>query len=966
MEDLRSIKTGLIRFLSGALVLLGVLGACATDSKQRGPGVYPELGRPEDPIPFMENVRTGVLPGGLRYFILENPRPQNRAYLTLAVDAGSVLEEEDERGLAHFVEHMAFNGTARFPKSELVDYLRSLGMRFGPEVNAYTSYDSTVYGIEVPVELDSAAGDGAPVKRIPARALEVLDDWTRAITFDPGDVDGERLVIMEEYRSRLGALNRVQRQILSFLFDGSPYAERIPIGLPEIIETAPAERLEAFYRRWYRPDNMALIIVGDFDAAVLEAELPRRFPEMPVSGPLNRPRYDLSAPKRGTEAMVVTDPELSFTQVGLYYKRSPRPLPATLEGYREELMDSLIQEILGIRFEEASQRPDSPFIGAGAWNIRYGASSRYYTLMAESKLGGAEASLAALLREKESVGRFGFTPGEIDTAKASLLSELAQTAAEKDRLQSDRFVSRLTGYFLEGAPLPDIDWAYNAALKFLPDISGEDLAEQVKDYFAGGDLRVFIAAPDSERASLPDSRRIKTLVRQSLRLKLDPPAEEMDSGDLVSRIPKKGSILFESVDDETGARIWRLENGAALILKETPNRNNEVVLYAMARGGTSSAGAEERVSVSLAAEIAGASGLGPWSRTQLIRLLAGKQVNLSFWAGNYLRGFQGSAASGDLETLFKMLYLSFTDPRVDRGILDSLLDSYRTNLAQRGEDPNAVFSDLVGRMVSGGHPHFEPLTVEDMDRVDADQVMSFLNRSLNPGDYTFILTGNLDPAQTRSMAETWLASIPPREPWNAWTDLDIRRPGKTEERVYKGKEEQSMVYMGWYAPLAFSEEQSVRAGLLEEYLNILLVRDIREKLGGVYSISAGLSLSPAPKGELMMQIFFACDPRRSGELSAEVEALLERILREPLDEDTFAKSVEALKKEWEASVQSNLYIAQSYANSTVLMDTPLSRLDKRPGLYDQASPAELQALCRLLLPRGPAKAVLYPEGWTGP
>jgi zinc protease len=908
----------------------------------------------------MKKVRSGVLPGGLRYFILENSRPENRAYLTLAVNAGSVLEEDNEQGLAHFVEHMAFNGTARFPESELVDYLRSLGMRFGPEVNAYTTFDRTVFGIEVPVETDSAAEN--PVKRVPPRALAVLDDWTRAISFDPKDVDEERLVIMEEYRSRLGAANRIQQQMLPILFEGSPYAVRSPIGLPEIIENAPAARLEAFYRRWYRPDNMALIIVGDFDGAILEAELPGHFPGGPAQGPLNRPHYDLSPPKKGNvQAAVLTDPELSFTQISLYYKRSPQPIRPTLEGYREDLIDALIGQMLDIRFSEASQRPETPYVSAGAWNSRQGASSRYYVLAAEPKTGEAEASLRELLREKESLRRFGFTQGEIDTARASLLSSLGQMAAEKDQQQSERYVSGLTEYFLEGMPLPDIEWEYEAARKLLPDIGREDIARQLRDYFKTGDLRIFVIAPETEK--LPGEGQIRELVRQSLRLKLEAPVETAVEGALAPRRPEGGRVLSESLDGETAARIWKLENGAALILKETRNRNNEVTLYAMARGGQTSAGEDEYISASLAAEIAEASGLGPWSRPQLVRILADKQVNLSFWMGNYNRGFQGSAASGDLESLFEMLYLSFTEPRVDGDVLRSLLDSYRTSLAQRRENPNTLFFDAVTRVTTGGHPYFRPLAVEDLSRVDGAQVMSFLKRCLNPGDYTFVLTGNLDPDRTRSLAETWLASIPPGEPWNAWTDPGIRRPGKTGEKLYKGKEERSMVYMGWFTPLPFSEELSIQAEALGEYLDILFTRDIREKLGGVYSVAVNVSLSPVPQGELVMQVYFVCDPRRNEELSAEVEALLERSAAGPLEEDIFTKSVEALKKNWEASVQSNLYIAQSYANSSVLLDSPLSRLDKRPALYEKLDPAGLQALCRALLSQGPARVALYPEGW---
>ncbi|MDR3249011.1 MAG: insulinase family protein [Treponema sp.] len=948
--------------LALTLVLTGGLLSCTSTGASAGKQdirVYAGLGRPDDPLPFMEKVRTGVLPGGLRYFILENSRPENRAYLTLAVNAGSVLESDDEQGLAHFVEHMAFNGTTRFPQLELVNYLRTLGMRFGPEVNAYTTYDRTVYGIEVPVE--AAAG----VKRIPAKALAVLDDWTRAIIFDPDAVDNERGVIMEEYRSRLGARDRVRRQLLPILLKGSPYAVRNPIGLPEIIQNAPAEQLVGFYRRWYRPDNMALIIVGDFDGAALEAELASHFSSASPPEALVRPHYDLPAPKKGNfQVTHITDPELTYTQVGLYSKRSPQLVRGTLGEYREGLIDVLLDRMLGFRFDEASQKPDAPYTGAGAGNTRYGTSSRFYVLLAEAKTGGAEASLQELLREKESMRRFGFTETELGIAKGSLLSDIAQMVSEQDRQQSERYVSTLTDYYLDGETFPDIEWEYMAVGKLLPGITAADIKRAVQDYFAADDLQIFVIAPEAEKENLPSEERVRQLVNASTRLKLTAPKDTATEGALVAHEPKAGAIRSESIDKETGAYIWETENGARIILKQTKNRNNEVVLYSMARGGTVSAGADEYVSAILAAEMASASGLGPWSRPQLVKLLADKQVSLSFWTGGYSRGFQGSAATADVQTLFEMLYLSFTDPRLDGDAIAALLDSYRTSLAQRSEDPDTVFSDAITRIVSGGHPYFKPLEVSDLSKADTAQAAAFINRSLNPGDYTFIFTGNLDPAQLRPLVETWLASIPATKPWNTWTDPRIQRPGKIAEKVYKGKEERSAVFMGWYDPMPFTEEQSAIASVLSEYLDIQMTEDIREKLGGVYSIGVGVSISPVPMGELVMQVYFECDPKRADELSEAVETLLRQVAAGPIDNDTFTKSVEALKKNWESSVESNLYIAQSYANSSVLLDTPLSRLDQRPGLYEKVSPAQIQELCRRILPHGPTRVVLYPEGWN--
>ncbi|GHU71369.1 peptidase M16 [Spirochaetia bacterium] len=957
-----------VPFLALCVLLTGIF-ACASAGKA-APGLeaYGGLGRPESAQPFMEAIRKGELPNGLTYFILENSKPENRAYLTLAVKAGSLNEKDDERGLAHFVEHMAFNGTARFPESELIDYLRSLGMRFGPEVNAYTSFDRTVYGIEVPVETSAEAGT---LKRVPEKALAVLDDWTRAITFDPKDVDDERLVIMEEHRSRLGAGERVRREMLPIIFRGSVYADRLPIGLPEIIENAPAQRLADFYQRWYRPDNMALIIVGDFDGTALEAELKNHFtaPAPDPTVPLVPSEHELPAPKKGNlETVIITDPELTYTQFNLYYKRTPQPVKADLAGYREGLINVLIDRMLGLRFQEASYKPETPYVGAGGWNTRYGKSSRYYILAGQAKTGQAEATLQELLRTKESIVRYGFTAGEIAIAKGSVISDLEQMVSEKDRQESSRYISSLTEYFLAGETLPDIEWELEAAKRLLPGIGVKDIAAAAKDYFQPGDLKVFLIAPKSEQAGLLSEDRIKQLVRQSSRLKIARPVETATEAELLPWQPVPGEIALESTDAETGAIIWELGNGAKVILKETKNRNNEIVLYAMARGGFMSAAPEEFISARYAVEMAAASGLGPYSRPELAKKMADKQASIGFWTGGFYRGVQGSATTGDLKTLFEMIYLGVTDPRIDPEAVSVLMDQVRTALAQRDEDPNTVFSDEVNKIITGNHPYFKPLELSDIQKLDIPltitQAEAFLKRSLNPADCTFVFTGNIDIAVFRPLVETYLASLPRQEvSWNTWANPNVQRPGKIEQEVYKGKEEKSQVFMGWYEKEPYSEETSLISSVLTEYLDIRMTEDIREKLSGVYSIYVGVSATPILEGELDMEVNFSCDPRRAEELSNAVQELLSRTASDPINEDTFKKSVEALKKEWESSIQSNSYIAQSYANSAVLLDTPLSRLDQRPALYEKVTPRQIQELCRRVLQNGPARIILYPEGW---
>jgi zinc protease len=957
-----SYKTNLIKTGAGLraaaiffnlLLVLILLSCVSTQAK-----IYGGLGKASDPVPFIAAARIGTLPNGLRYYILENTRPEGRAYLTLAVHAGSVLEKDDEQGLAHFVEHMAFNGTRRFPESDLINYLRSLGMRFGPEVNAYTTYDETVFGIEVPVE------NTGGVKRIPDKALAVMDDWTYAVTFAPKDVDDERLVIMEEYRSNLGAMERFRRKMLPLLFQGSPYAERFPIGLPEIIQNAPAERLENFYRTWYRADNMALILVGDFDGAVLEADLARHFSAPAPKTPLKHPAYDLPPPKKGNlQIEIFADPELTVTRIDMYHKRTPRVNGANLASFRQDLIDNLIERMLSLRFDEAMSKPETPYMEAGAGTFRFGASSRFYIMMAHAKTGNSEAALRELLREKESISRYGFTDAELSRVKASLLSGLTQEAAEKDRQDSNYYVWLFTNSFLTGNYAADIEWRLDATEKLLPLIGVEAVNENIRDYFAADDTIIFISTPEAEAAALPDPERIRRFVLELRTASIAPPVAETVSGELITEDPQPGLITAESEDSAAGAIIWELSNGARIILKETSNKNNEVSLYALARGGTTSADDKAGISASLAAEMLEASGAGPYSRPVLIKKLADKQVAVSFWIENYYRGFQGSAATGDLKTLFELLYLTFTQPRLDADAVKAMLDQYQTSLAQQNEDPDIAFSNEVIKTIYGNHPRFKPLETADLAKVSMDEALAFLKNALNPGDYTFVFTGNLDTVALRPLVETYLASIPPGRTWNSWQDLHIARPSNVGKTVFKGKEDRSLVYMGWYTPAAYSEQAGAAAAVLNEYLDIVLTEEIREALGGVYSIAASVSVNPIPSGESAIGIYFACDPRRAQELASAITVQIQRIAEGAINAGVFTEAVEAMKKDFEASIESNMYIARSYANFSVLLNIPLDHLDKRPELYEAVTVQDIQGTARQLLRNPPVQIMLYPEGW---
>ncbi|MDR2079152.1 MAG: insulinase family protein [Treponema sp.] len=942
-----------------SLTLIVAFLSCATVGKPADdPALYGGLGAPTDPIPFMREARTGTLPSGLKYYILENGMPEGRAYLTLAVNAGSVLEKDDEQGVAHFVEHMAFNGTERFPKSDLIEYLRTLGMRWGPEVNAYTSFDQTVYGIEVPVEFNQ---DGR--KSIPDKALAVIDDWTRAINFAPADVDSERSVILEEYRARRGAGERLSRKLLSTIFRGTPYAERFPIGLPEIIETAPPERLVNFYRTWYRADNMALIFVGDFDGAKLEADLAFHFLIGNPADALERPVYELPEPKKGNFTVeIFTDPELPHTRIDLCYKLPPDKNVQDLASFRRGIIELLIGRMLEIRLEEASYNPETPFTAAGAGLNRFTKNSRHYLLIAIAKTGNAETALNRLLLEKEKMARYGFTPTEIDQTKRAFLADMQHAASEKNRQHSSQYIDSFSSHFLRGSPVTSVEWDLEAVSALLPGISAAEITAAAREYFAYNDLIVFISAPEDDAASLPSPDRIRTLVRQSTRMRVLPPVNEELGDRLLDTLPTPGSILSESTDTASGTTEWELSNGARVILKETKNKNNEIILYAVAKGGITAVPEDQIVSADLAEDMLSASGIGPYSQPDLIKKLADKQVSIGFSLSSFMRDFQGFSTQEDLKTLFELLYLSFTQPRIDQNAAASVLDEYRTELAQHDKNPDAVFFDERTRTIFSDNPWYRPMTLSDLEKVNIADALTIIRKSFNPADYTFVFVGNLDMAHLRSYTETYLASIPRGESWNTWADIKIIRPGKLEKVIYKGQENKSQVIMDWIVQEEFSESGEAAAAVLGEYLNNRLLEITRKQMGGTYSLFAGVTLSILPPGgELNMYVYFPCDPGRVKELCAAVLEELDLIAGGVIDRDAFRKSVEALKKSFEASIQENSYISQSYAYFSAIYNRPLSRLEKRPELYEAVTASDIQQAVKKLLPRGPVTVILYPE-----
>ena len=944
-------------FKTIAIILLAALVFTCTSSPSAGVD-YEGLGKGTDKVPFTSRALTGTLPNGLRYYILENSFPENRAHLALIVNAGSVVENDDERGFAHFVEHLAFNGTARFPEFELIEYLRSLGMRFGADANAYTSYDETVYHFDVPVEVRSG------VKHIPDRALAILDDWTYAVNFNPEDVADESLVVLEEVRTRLGAMDRVRKIVFPILFKGSAYENRDVIGIASQLESATSQQLRAFYDRWYRSDNMAVVFVGDFDGKALEAQLADHF-NMPKSAQsANRPVYELPPPVNGNfHVEIIADPELTATSFEIYYKQKQGPQRGTIEYYRKSIIDNLIEHMLTMRFNEASTNPQSAASQSwnGIWN--WSANASFFYIGNDAKTGRAQESLWELLLEKESIRRFGFTESELTRAKMSLVSNVERMVSERDKMDSRNFISRFKDHFLYGEELPDIEWESRAVNALLPGISADDIANAVSQYFAANDINVFILAPLSEAGNLPSAERVRAVFLEAENAQLSPREDISFTGDLLDKVPAPGNIVSNQIDAGTGAHIITLSNGAKVILKETENRNNEIVMLAMANGGTANAGAELIVSAKLLQAMISYSGLGPYSLNDLVNKLTGKQVSFNFSASDYSRSINGSSTTQDINTLFEMIHLFFTDPRLDENAVAAMLDQYRSALAHQSDDPQTFLFLEIQKAMNSNHPLFMPLELADIDKASIRQARDFLNMCLNPGDYTFIFTGNIDVDVMSSLAAAYIGSIPQAPSMNSWVNPGRTRPAQGRRTIYKGVDDRSMVYMTWIAsaPSVFNEQQNQTGAILTEYLDILLNDEIREKLGGVYGIQSAANISTIPSGEYQLIVFFICNPQRADELVNAVLRCIADVHGNPLNTDIFNQAKEALLMSHERSMQQNSHIASSYANSFVIYNTPLNRLNLRPDAIRNVTASDVQSLLRTMASSGLVEFVLLPE-----
>jgi zinc protease len=871
-----------------------VAGLPASGFTQDLPPVPP----PDQRLPVDSLVRVGTLANGIRYYIRENPRPQARAELRLAVNAGSVLEDGDQLGVAHFVEHMAFNGTANFPKQALIDYLEGIGMRFGPEVNAYTSFDETVYMLTVPT--DSA--------EVLATGFQVLRDWATALLLDPEEVELERGVVLEEWRLGRGASARMRDRQLPVIFHGSRYAERLPIGTRTSLESVGYDAVERFYREWYRPDLMAVVAVGDFDADRIQDLVHDHFADVP---PVDRPRRRTvySVPDhQETLFAVATDPEATQTQVGVLFKRDPEP-SGTHGQYRRSLAEALYDAMFNQRLFELTQRADPPYLGAFAGTGSFVRSKDVYSLAALVAEGEAVSGLAALLTEAERVARHGFTETELDRAKRELIRGLEQAYAEREKTNSAAYSSEYIRHFLSDEPIPGITYELRLARAYVPGIQLAEVNALARQWITERNRVVTVSAPENAAVGTPSDSALTAVFAAVDQASIEPYEDTVTDVPLVAQPPQPAAIVEETTVGEIDLTIWRLANGVRVLLKPTTFKDDQILFRAWSPGGTSLAVDSLYLPAVTAATAVSMSGVGELNLVDLQKVLADKAVSAGPYISSLYEGLSGSASPEDVEVLFQLIYLYATAPRADPEAFQSYRTRMQAFLENRSRSPEAAFQDTLQVTLTQYHPRALPMTAERMAQLDLEGSMAFYrDRFADAGDFTFVFVGAFDVATLRPLVRRYLGALPSSGRVESWRDPGIDAPaGVVRRSVYRGVEPKSQSALVFTGTMDYTRDNRYALASLGEVLRIRLRERLREDLAGTYGVSVGATSSRYPEEEYAVRIGFGSDPERVEELTAAVFAQIDSLVAFGPTPGELDKVREIQRRERETNLEENGY-----------------------------------------------------------
>lgn len=861
MNPLRRLPTSILWLTAISLI------ACASSMKTATKSATElETAPLYEVLPVDSLVVAGKLDNGFRYLIRVNEKPENRAELRLVVNFGSVLEMEQEQGLAHFVEHMAFNGTEHFAKQELIDYLEAIGMRFGADLNAYTGFDETVYMLTVPTDSTEFMEQG----------FQILEDWAQGVTFDAEEIDKERGVVIEEWRQRKGAEQRMWEEQAPILFKNSRYAVRMPIGKKAVLDTFSHDTLRGLYQKWYRPELMGFVGVGDFDPVWIEKLVVEHFDNLTTSPDAPERLAHPVPDHEETLFAIATDPEATGNTINVIYKL-PVQEQGTVGAYRQSLIENIYHSMLNKRLTELLQQPEPPFLYGYSTQGQFVRSKGFFILGAGVADNGFDKGFEALLTEASRVRQFGFTQSELRREKVEMLRGMEQAYRERDKSRSGGFAAEYIRHLLRGEPIPGISKEFDLYKELLPGIELEEVNTLASAWVGEKNRVIMVDAPEKTGLEVPGEEDLRAVFARVNGKIIGPYQDDVSDEPLVANVPEPAEIVEHGEIPELEVTTWKLSNGIRVFLRPTDFQNDQILFEGYSPGGHSLVADEDYIAATTATAVVEQGGVAEFSLIELQKKLAGKVVSVSPWIGSLREGISGTASPEDLQTMFELVYAYITTPRPDPEAYQAHQARMRGFIENRSASPEAVFRDTISVTMAQYHHRARPWSLDLIDEMDLDKSMAiYRERFADTGDFSFVFVGNFTLEEMEPLVRTYIGGLPAADRSETWRDVGIDPPrGIIHKIVRRGLEPKSRSTIYFKGPFDFDGwRNDFTLEAMGDVLQLKLREVLREDLGGTYSVGVGASASHYPEEEYSISLGFGCDPERVEELT---EVIFEQI-----------------------------------------------------------------------------------------
>jgi zinc protease len=908
-----------------------------------------------DPLPISPEIKVGKLANGLTYYIRKNSRPEKKVELRLVINAGSILEDDDQQGLAHFMEHMAFNGTKNFKKNELISFLQSIGVEFGADLNAYTSFDETVYILPIPTDKKENLEKG----------FQVLEDWASTATLDPNEINKERGVVLEESRLGKGAEDRMNKVIIPKLLQGSKYAERLPIGKEDILKNFKPEVLKRFYKTWYRPDLMAVIVVGDLDPAAAEQMIKSHFEKLKnPSNEVPRPKFEVPT-RKISEGLVVTDSEAQNHILQIYNSYKPAKTETTVADYRQSMVENLFNVMFSGRMQELTQKANPPFVFGASSLSGFVRGYDVYSSFAVIGKAGAEPAINALMEENERARKFGFTTSELERARKSLMRSMERAYNERDKSESADYADEYIRNFLEKEPIPGIENEFAYYNQFLNAIPLEEINQfAVKNIPLNESRLVILNGPEKADFTLPANDQLLRMVENAEKTTVSAYEEKAVAANLMDSAPSAGKIISEKENKDVGVTELTLNNGVRVLLKPTTFKNDQVVLSATRFGGQSLYDLKDNINASSATAIVTQMGVKDFSPVDLRKVLAGKTVNGTPRLGSLTEGFGGQSGSTDIETLLQLTYLYFTQPRKDVELFNSFIGKQQSLYQNMMSNPQAVYQDSLQKILYNNHPRGPRLPkAEDFGKINLDRSLEiYKERFGNANGLTFILVGSFDLNKTKDLVTAYLGSLPSAGPTPGFRDLGVRPvKGVVKKEVRRGSEPKSYVTMVFTGETTYADESTLKLLTLTEVMNIKLTETLREDLSGIYGGGMRGSIAKNPYSNYSVYVSFPCGPENVDKLINATWGEIKKMKTNGPSEADLNKVKETLTKQYLENLKDNNYWLNKLQQTIELGSNPADILTAEKRIAAITTKDVKEAANKYLNDKNYVQVVLFPE-----